>query len=122
MAFIYIAATSLMTVGCQLLLKWRATKVNLELAGSDEKLAFLIKMIKDPLVILAFLLALGASVFWMLALSQRIELSTAYSLTSMSFIIIFISSVFLFHESISILKIIGLTSIIFGIVVLSRGL
>ena len=50
----------------------------------------------------------------------RLELSYAYPFTSLSFVLIFIASVVLFHEPVSTTKLIGMALIVCGLVVGSR--
>ncbi|SEH05457.1 4-amino-4-deoxy-L-arabinose-phosphoundecaprenol flippase subunit ArnF [Candidatus Venteria ishoeyi] len=52
----------------------------------------------------------------------KFELSYAYPFMSASFVLVFLISVILFQESITMYKVIGLGLIIIGIFVSSRGL
>ncbi|WP_407079370.1 EamA family transporter [Candidatus Venteria ishoeyi] len=68
-----------------------------------------------------FFSAFIASFFWMAAMT-KFELSYAYPFMSASFVLVFLISVILFQESITMYKVIGLGLIIIGIFVSSRGL
>jgi len=64
--------------------------------------------------------ALLAGVCWMAAMT-KLELSFAYPFMSLSFVLVFIFSALIFHESITTPKVLGMLLIIAGIVVIGRG-
>ncbi|WP_369688021.1 EamA family transporter [Vibrio cholerae] len=57
----------------------------------------------------------------MLAVS-KLELSSAYPLTSASFVLVFIASAILFGEPISLQKLIGISLIVVGIIIIGRAM
>ncbi|MCK4859576.1 MAG: EamA family transporter [Candidatus Omnitrophica bacterium] len=66
------------------------------------------------------LLFFGASVFlWLVALS-KIKLSVAYPMVAITYVVIPILSYFLFKESLNPVKVIALSIIIFGVILLSK--
>ncbi len=66
------------------------------------------------------LLFFGASVFlWLVALS-KIKLSVAYPMVAITYVIIPVLSYFLFKESLNPVKVIALSIIIFGVILLSK--
>ena len=52
---------------------------------------------------------------------SKFEISYAYPFMSFAFILVTVSSYFLFNESLSVYKVLGLLIIITGIVVASKG-
>ncbi|WP_346010338.1 EamA family transporter [Paenibacillus sp. SYP-B3998] len=73
------------------------------------------------LSILSGLLMYGLStIVWIVALS-RIQLSIAYPLVSLSYIIVVILSYFIFNEPLSLQKILGLVFIIIGVIFIARS-
>jgi len=56
-----------------------------------------------------------------MAAMTKLELSFAYPFMSLSFVLVFIFSALIFHESITTPKVLGMLLIIAGIVVIGRG-
>lgn len=117
--FIYIAATVLLTVYGQLVLKWR-----MELKGAmperlRDKVLFMARAYTDPWILSGFGVAFLASVAWSITLT-KFELSFAYPFTSLSFIVVFFLSIFLFREPFSVYRLLGIVLIMSGLVMLAR--
>jgi uncharacterized membrane protein len=87
-------------------------------ASWPEKAAFFMRLLLDPWVISGFIAAFIASIFWMAALS-KFELSFAYPFMSLSFVLVFLFSVFVLNESLSIAKVTGLLFVIAGLMIMS---
>jgi len=66
-----------------------------------------------------FLYAVG-SIFWIFALSKT-ELSVAYPMLSLGYVFVLILSALVLKENISVIKILGVCVIIFGIFLISRS-
>ncbi|MCK4558468.1 MAG: EamA family transporter [Calditrichia bacterium] len=77
------------------------------------------KMFLLPNVLLGLLLYGVSTVFWLIALS-KIELSVAYPMLSMGYILLMILSYFLLNESVTLYKIIGTLLIVAGVTLISR--
>ena len=120
MGYFYIAGTVLFTVYGQLILKWRIAKYGALPEAFVEKLIFLFKLVFDPYIFSGFSAAFIASFFWMAAMT-KLELSFAYPFMSAAFVLVFLLSVLLFQETVTLHKIIGLMLIVAGIVVTSRS-
>jgi drug/metabolite transporter (DMT)-like permease len=65
-------------------------------------------------VLLGFLSFGAGAVLWLAVLAKE-EVSYAYPLSSLGYIIVLIGSFFLFHENISPARIIGILLLIFGV-------
>ena len=85
-----------------------------------EKIIFLLKLFLDPFILSGFVSAFVASLCWMAAMT-KFELSYAYPFMGLTFVVVFISSVFLFSESVTLYKILGLALIVLGIFISSRA-
>jgi multidrug transporter EmrE-like cation transporter len=118
--FIYILFTILLTVYGQLVFKWRMDMKGAFPAGSMNKFQYIFWAYLDPWIISGFLAAFLASVFWAITLT-KFELSFAYPFTSLSFVLVLFLSFFLFKESISINKLIGVFLILGGVYIISRN-
>lgn len=62
---------------------------------------------------------MGASL-WIIALT-RVELSYAYPMISLSYVLIFLFSWLFFHENISFTRIVGMIIILIGLFIISRS-
>ncbi len=79
-----------------------------------------IRLFTTPMVILGLALYAIGAVLWMVVLSNM-ELSTAYPMTSLSYVFLAILAYFLFHEKITLAKGIGTGVICLGVIILSRA-
>lgn len=118
--FIYIAATVLLTVYGQLVLKWR-----MELKGAmpeklRDKVLFMAKVYTDVWVLSGFLAAFLVSIAWTIVLT-RFELSFAYPFTSLSFVLVYFISNWIFREPFSLSSLLGVLFIIVGLIITARS-
>ncbi len=116
MGYLYIFGCILFTVYGQLTLKWRMNLKEQLPEGSTEKAIYMAKLFLDPWLLSGFAAAFVASLFWMAAMT-KFELSFAYPFMSASFILVFILSIYIFNETFTWGKVLGLILIIAGIIV-----
>ena len=116
--YIYIFITIGFTIYGQLILKWRIASYGPLPVDFIEKLRFLISLLFDPYIISGFSAAFLASLAWMAALT-KFGLSHAYPFMSLSFVLILLLSGWLLNEPITLQKILGISLISFGIIVIS---
>ena len=119
--YIYIFGTIFFTVYGQVVFKWRVSRYGSLPDEFSAKLGFLFNVLLDPWIISGLISALVASFFWIAAMT-RFDLSYAYPFMSLSFILVFFLSIWLFHEPITVQKVLGLGLIVSGILVTSRSL
>ncbi|NLK20511.1 MAG: EamA family transporter [Epulopiscium sp.] len=74
----------------------------------------LISIIKTPEIVLGVVFFFMSFLLWIKVLTKN-ELSYSYPMVSLNYIIIMIISFFIFHEEISIKKIIGTILIVLGV-------
>jgi drug/metabolite transporter (DMT)-like permease len=115
-----VLCSAVLTACSQLIVKWRVT-----LAGSlpvdlTKKALFVIALLLDPWVLAGIFAAFCAGLCWMSAMT-RLELSFAYPFMSLSFVLVFVFSALLFHETVTVPKVVGMLLIIAGIIVTGRG-
>jgi multidrug transporter EmrE-like cation transporter len=120
MGYIYIFFTIVFTVYGQLVLKWRVNKYGVLPIELLDKFLFLLKLLLDPFIFSGFVSAFVASIFWM-AVMTKFNISYAYPFMSFSFVLVFLFSIFLFKEPISMYKVLGLGLIVTGILFTSRS-
>ena len=118
---IYIFLCILFTIFGQVLLKWRLLSFEHFPDNIIERFMFTFSLLKDIYILAGFFSAFLASIFWMVAL-QKLELSFAYPFMSLCFVIVLILSWIFFKEDMNIYKIAGVTLIIIGTYVSSKGL
>jgi multidrug transporter EmrE-like cation transporter len=81
-------------------------------------IAFL-KMFNLTSIFGLFLYGISA-LLWMIVL-KKVDLSYAYPMVSLGYVLIFIASYYLFGEAINLTRVMGLVVIVIGIIILSRS-
>jgi len=119
MGYLYIAATVLLTVYGQMVLKWQVGLAGPLPDASAEKLLFLLRMLMNPWVLSGFCAAFLASLAWMAAMT-KFQLSYAYPFMSLSFVLVLFLSGLFFREPVTVVKLLGVCLIVLGIVLGSR--
>ncbi|MEO8839529.1 MAG: EamA family transporter [Herbaspirillum sp.] len=121
LAWLMVLFTVLLTTYGQLVLKWQ---VSLPYRAPAFAWARdwppLLALLLRPWVLSAFVAAFGASLCWMLAIS-RLDLSRAYPFMALNFLLVCVLAVPLFGETLTLVKIVGLSFVIIGLIVLSQG-
>ena len=120
MGYLYIAATVLLTVYGQIVLKWQVGLVGPLPEAAAKKLLFLLQLLINPWVISGFVAAFLASIAWMAAMT-KFQLSYAYPFMSLNFVLVLGLSVWLFQEPVSVAKVAGIALVMLGIIVGSQG-
>ena len=115
-----VFCTIVLTSYAQLIVKWRVRLAGALPVEFTKKAFFLTGLLFDPFVLTGLLAALLAGVSWMAAMT-KLELSFAYPFISLSFVLVFVFSALLFHESITAAKVLGMLLIVAGIIVIGRG-
>ena len=122
MSYLYILGTILFTVYGQLILKWRISQLEFNLPeGILLKVFALFKLVFDPFIFTGFASAFIASFFWMAAIT-KLDLSHAYPFMGLSFVLVTFLSVYIFNESFTIYKLVGVSFIVLGIFITSRSM
>lgn len=63
----------------------------------------------------------GLSAFVWISAIQKVQLSYAYPMAALSYVLVAVMSVWIFHEPMSITRMVGLAIIIIGVVVISQS-
>lgn len=71
-------------------------------------------------VVIGLLIYVSGTVFWLSALS-RVDLSYAYPFASLSYVIMLAASWLLFHEDITLLRVVGTVVVALGVIIISRS-
>jgi drug/metabolite transporter (DMT)-like permease len=112
-----ITACVLTVIG-EVMLKVGITHVTEQVGAFSLSPAVLFSTFTEWRVILGFALVFGGSLFW-LGVISRVELSFAYPLLAMNYVILLIPSRFLLHETISPTRIVGALIIVAGVIVIT---
>ena len=106
-------------VGGQLLLKKGMSVDRDAVDRMSEVVPRLMKAAMSPVVIAGFVLYGLSAALWLIILT-RAELSWAYPLLSMGYVLVVVLSRFLFHEAVSVTRLMGTLVIVFGVWLISR--
>ena len=79
-----------------------------------------IKIFMNPHVLVGFFLYFFSALLWLVVLS-RVELSFAYPLLSVGYVIVLIASWLLFKENVTLIRWSGVAVICFGVYLISRS-
>ena len=119
--FYLLLAISLGVVS-QLIIKWQMSVFYFDDYETwQEKFALAFSMFLNPYIIIALILTLLAGVTWMIAMT-KFEISYAYPFTLLGLVFVTIFSIVFFGENFNLYKIGGIILILFGVVLISKGL
>jgi multidrug transporter EmrE-like cation transporter len=118
--WIYVAATILLTVYGQLIVKWQVQEAGALPESFESKIAFFGRLLLNPWVISVLIAAFIAALSWMAAMTQ-LELSRAYPFVALSFVLVLILSGVFFSEPITVPKVLGVVLIVGGVAVGSQS-
>ncbi|MDX2286245.1 MAG: hypothetical protein NW241_18900 [Bacteroidia bacterium] len=113
---LFLAANLVVSVAAQFVLKAAMARLGKFGEGGDA-LAYLISMI-NPMVIGGLALYASGTVLWLLTLT-KLELSFAYPVATVQYLLVFIGAWLIFDESISWLRVLGLAVITGGVLIIS---
>jgi drug/metabolite transporter (DMT)-like permease len=119
MSYVYVAVTVLLTVYGQLVVKWQVGDAA-RLADPSQRAAFLAALLANPWVLSALAAAFAAALCWMLAM-VKLDLSHAYPLVSLSFVLVLFLSALFFGEPLTWQKAAGVALIVGGVALGSQG-
>ena len=106
----------------QLIIKWQMSAFSFnDYETWQDKFTLAFSMLLNPYIMIALVLTLLAGVTWMIAMT-KFEISYAYPFTILGLVFVTIFSVILFGESVNIYKIGGIILIVFGVIVISKGI
>ncbi len=79
-----------------------------------------IPMLLNPWVFFGFVSFGVSSIFWLAVLS-RLNLSIAYPMVSLAYVVVAIASVIFFKENVTLARWLGILVIVFGVFLISRS-
>ncbi|MFD3156583.1 SMR family transporter [Haloimpatiens sp. FM7330] len=103
----------------QVLVKVGAPSLNLNFHGIN--LFYSIVGILKNLPVMLGIVSYGTSFLLWIKVLSKVELSYAYPMVSLGYVIVMIFSYFLFKENISIMRVVGVLFIIIGVMLIARS-
>lgn len=120
MGYLYVIAMACLAAYGSLITKWRISLLGPAPGQFPDNVVHLLRLFWDPYIWTACLAVLLSAFLWLAALS-KLELSQAYPLVSLSFVLVLIFSVLVFHEPLNFWKVGGVVLIVAGIAVSVQG-
>jgi multidrug transporter EmrE-like cation transporter len=119
---IYLLLAIALGVVSQLIIKWQMSAFSFDDYETwQNKFTLAFSMLLNPYIIISLLLTLLAGVTWMIAMT-KFEISYAYPFTLLGLVFVTIFSIVFFGENFNLYKIGGIILILFGVVLISKGL
>ncbi len=115
-----LITASALTVTGEVLLKIGMNHVTTHVGAFSLEPRVLWATFTDWRVILGFALVFGGAIFW-LGVISRVDLSFAYPLLALNYVIILIPSRVLLNEPITIMRLVGAMIIVIGVIVITWG-
>lgn len=115
-----LITASALTVTGEVLLKIGINHVTSQVGAFSLDPRVLWATFTDWRVILGFALVFGGAIFW-LGVISRVDLSFAYPLLALNYVIILIPSRILLNEAVSPVRLIGALIIVIGVIVITWG-
>lgn len=116
----YIFVMLFLGIYSQLIMRWQVKLAGTLPTGLEEKFFFVIRLLFSPWVLSSIVATFFAGISWMLAMT-KFEISYAYPWVSLSFVLVPLFGIFLFGETVTTTKCVGIFVIIFGIFILAQG-
>ncbi|OAN47505.1 hypothetical protein A6A03_10460 [Chloroflexus islandicus] len=115
-----LITASALTVTGEVLLKIGINHVTTHVGAFSLEPRVLWATFTDWRVILGFALVFGGAIFW-LGVISRVDLSFAYPLLALNYVIILIPSRILLNEPITMIRLVGALIIVIGVIVITWG-
>lgn len=116
--FLIILSGVLLNALGQIALKYGSIKIN-EYGASVDLLTFIDKYINGPIIIGLACYAFSVAT-WVVALT-RVDVSIAYPMLSIGYVVVAILAYILFNEPITLQKILAMAVIVLGVILLARS-
>lgn len=115
----YILISGALGVTGQVILKQAMLAAGPLQLAPDTLVGTLVALASNPLVVVGLGVTVSGTFFWLIALS-RLDLSYAYPFASLNYILILVSSWWIFGEQPSAMRVFGVVAICVGVWAISR--
>lgn len=113
----YILASVLLVNGGNLMVKYGLQHTSFEF---NALLSSYIHLFMNPFILLGFIAVASSSIFWLAAISKA-ELSFAYPMISIGYIITAVAAWIFFQENLTIIRLAGIFIICSGVFLMSKS-
>lgn len=122
MTVMFISVSIVAAVAGQIVLKHGMTRMGVQSLTLSPSGVFDVmwRIATSPWIVLGIAIYVSGTFFWLMVLS-RVDLSFAYPMTSMSYILIVLSSWLILGEAISPLRIAGVMTVCVGVLLISQS-
>ncbi|MEF3273181.1 MAG: EamA family transporter [Chloroflexus sp.] len=120
LVFTLLITACVLTVTGEVLLKVGINAVTTKVGAFSLNPQVLWATFTDWRIILGFALVFGGAIFW-LGVISRVDLSFAYPLLALNYVIILIPSRVLLNEPITLMRLIGALIIVAGVIIITWG-
>jgi multidrug transporter EmrE-like cation transporter len=119
-AFAFLMTGVLLNTGAQLLLKAGTNSLGVITLTRDDWMATLARMATQPHFVGGVAIYIASLVVWILGLS-RVPVSVAYPMLSLGYVVNAIAAHYLFGESVTVVRWLGIGFIVLGVWLVARG-
>jgi multidrug transporter EmrE-like cation transporter len=119
-AFAFLMTGVLLNTGAQLLLKAGTNSLGVITLTRDDWMVTLARMATQPHFVGGVAIYIASLVVWILGLS-RVPVSVAYPMLSLGYVVNAIAAHYLFGESVTVVRWLGIGFIVLGVWLVARG-
>lgn len=116
----YIIGMIFFTVYSQLIIRWQVSLAGELPETVWDKTLHVGTLLLNPWIISALVATFLGGVSWMLAMA-KFEISYAYPFASLNYVLVLVAGFLLFHETVTVEKIVGCTMVILGIMIVASS-
>jgi drug/metabolite transporter (DMT)-like permease len=120
MVYVFVSISVASITAAQLLLKKGLLAIGASPQGLSELLRFFLRSLSNIYVLSAFALTLVGALAWMQAVSKT-EISYIYPFMALSYLLVAVFSMFMFHENVTLLRMAGILVICAGVFMVARS-
>lgn len=118
--YLLILGTVALGATGQLLIKASTSQLGTISLSLLDAIGLIMRVLRNPLLLLGLLSWSLGALLWVATLS-RVQLTYAYPMLSLGYVIVFAGSWIIFKEPVSLLRIVGAVIVIIGVVLISRS-
>jgi len=108
-----------LTAYSQVVMRWQVSNAGALPPGLSGKIVFIRTLLLKPWVLSGITATFFASVSWMLALT-KFQISYAYPFTSLVYLLVLLSGVVFFRDSINMGRVLGTAVVMAGVVIIAK--
>lgn len=120
MIYVFVSISVVAMTAAQLLLKKGLLAVGQSPQGWNELLRFFMRSYSNIYVISAVVLTIVAALAWIQAVSKT-EISYIYPFMALSYLLVAVFSLWMFHENVTLLRMAGILVVCVGVFLVARS-